>query len=273
MASNGDRLEGLPVILHGDTKKFKYFRASSKERSSGTASSFNMLFGNDPLFDQVQEIHLISASVLNCADNVSQSKGNSTFTSVATIAGNINFQVPDGFYTTVQLMAEIQSQINAIIAPSTIAITQNPITNKITFTITGAETIDFQASPTNPMGGTIGILADSGATAAFTTQGYPSLNGDSVFYIHSQEIARNVTYIGGNGNVRDVNGMAMIPITVGYGLYQNYQPIEEDRIVYGRTGIQLKGFNITIRGNGGRELVELQNGDAETVLTFKMFYG
>ena len=269
MAFEGDRLEGQLVTQHDDTKAYKFFRISSKERLSGTPTNFQVNFGNDPRLDRITEIHLISASIPNVFPNISAEKGNNTFQATATIAGMVSFVIPDGFWNTTRLMSYMQDQINAAIAPSTVAVTQDPNTQRITFTITGAETMIFGQGTLAP---TIGILAPSAPLGVYTADTTPSLNGETMFYIHSSELAQNSTYLNTNGNIIDVNGFISVPVTVAYGAYQNYQPTENlDRAVYGRAGKSLRGISIVLRGNGGRLLTMSDN--YEMVIVVKVMYG
>lgn len=270
---SGDSLEGNLVRQHDDTSAYKFYRISSKEITSGTPYNFNVNFGNNPKMDRVTEIHLISASIPNVMNNISADIGNSTFTSTATIAGAINIVLPDGFYSTSQIMAALKTEIDLVIAPSTIAISQDPITQKIEYTITGAETIDFLSSGSgNTMAPQLGITADSGAVASFTSQTTPALNGNTMVYIHSVDIANNTTYLNTNtSNINDVNGFASIPINVPYGVYQTYQATELDRSVIGNHGKPLKSLNITLRGDGGRLLTEITSNYVVSIV-IKLFY-
>ena len=224
--------------------------------------------------DRITEVHLMSASIPNVFPNISAARGNSTFQATGTIAGAISFVVPDGQYNQTQLMAQLKTQIDAAIAPSTVAIAQDPVTQKITFTITGAETISYlnedSGSTIAPF---IGILVDSAALAVYTTDSITALNGETMFYIHSVDIAQNSTYLNTTQNTNDVNGFVSIPVTVPYGAYQNYQPTENlDRSVFGRSGRAVRGLNITMRGNGGRELTELTD-QFEVVIVLKLMFG
>lgn len=271
---SGDRLAGTLVVQHDDTKNYKFFRISSKERLSGTPSNFIVNFGNDPRLDRITEVHLVSASIPNVFPNVSAAAGNSTFQATATIAGAINFVVPDGQYTTTQLRTELETQINAIIAPSTVAITQNAVTQKLVFTITGAETISYLSeSSGSTLAPLIGILADSAVLGTYTTDSITALNGNTIFYIHSSDLAQNSTYLNTAQNIDDVNGFVTIPVTVPFGGYQNFQPVEHlDRSVFGRGGKTLRTLSVVLRGNGGRLLSELTD-QFELVLVVKVIFG
>jgi len=267
---SGDALEGLEVRTHSDTKNYKILRVSSKERVSGEPYNFLCNFGNDTRLDRITEVHFMNASIPNLANNVSLAIGNNTFTYTGTIAGAQQVVIQDGFYSTSQILTAIQAQMNIDIAPSTVAITQDATSGKISWVVTGAETIAYDNTGLNL---TLGITQPIPATAAATAQGLPALNGGTVIYIHGVELANNITYLSSDtGNILDVNGAFTVPVNVPYGVYQTYQgEPETDRQVYGRNGKSLKQMRIVLRGNGGRLLTEITD-NFETVLVFKVFW-
>jgi len=268
--SRGDALDGLEVRNHSDTSQYKILRVSSKERVTGEPYDFLVNFGNDTRLDRITELHLMNASIPNVANNISVAIGNNTFTYTGTVSGLNTVVFTDGFYTTDQVIARLQSEMNLSIAPSTIAVTQNAFTGKITFTVTGAETISYDNTGLNLTLGITEVIPAVGATSA---QGIPALNGGTIIYIHGVEMANNATYLSSDtGNITDVNGAFTIPINVPYGLYQTYKGEPElDRQVYGRNGKSLKQMRIILRGNGGRLLTEITD-NFESVLVFKAFW-
>jgi hypothetical protein len=223
-----------------------------------------------PELANIGEVHLMHASIPNIMNNISALIGNNNFTYTGTVSGPQTVLFTDGFYTTNQVMARLQSEINIAIAPSTISVVQNAITGKITFTITGAETIQYDNTGLNL---TIGFTDPIGPIGAVSAQAIPSLNGSTMFYIHSQDISTNKTLLNSkNGDIIDVNGAFSIPINVPYGAYQDYVGNERlDRIVYGRTGRHVKNFKITLRTNEGRLCEELTD-NFEMVLVLKVLY-
>jgi len=275
MSSNrGDDLVGTRVVQLEDTNRFKYYRVQSGEAVSGANYSFNMLFGNDVRMDQVIAVGLDKVIFQNGMPNVSAIKGNASFTYEGNSIGLQTVNVASGYYTTATLMTALQTALNASLAGvgTTYTITQNAITNLITFTRTaGGEFLRFLKSPQNAMGSTLGIMADSGFVSAFTTTSAPDLTGEKVVYLHSAEIAPNLTYIGTNGQVSDVNGAFTIPITVPIGQYQTYLGVDSDRIIMGRHGRPIRGFNFTLRGYGGRILSDMP-ANAVVIIVLKLFY-
>lgn len=269
--TSGNVFGGTLIREHDDTERFRFFRVSSKERVSGTPYNFEVNFGNMPELNNIGEMHLLHASIPNIMNNISTEIGNNIFSFDATVAGpGQTININDGFYATTTLIGELQTEINLLIAPSTISITQNANSNKIEWTITGADTIDFKASG---LGRTVGILTDSGVVSNFTSPALPSLNGSTVFYIHSSDISTDKTLINSSsGGINAVNGAFTIPISVPYGTYQDYTGNENlDRIVYGRDGRNIRGFRITLRTNEGRLCTELTD-NFEWITVLKVIY-
>jgi hypothetical protein len=271
MASTGgsNELEGLLTRTHDDTRRFKFLRIVNTEATQGTPYNFTVTLGNDVRLDSAIEIHLVSVVIPNIANNISEAIGNSVVAINFTIAGPFVEQIPDGFYNIAQLIATLTAEIDVFIAPSTISITQSPLTNLLTFTITGPET--FQIVP-NSFASTIGFFSLYPFATSATAGGIVSLYGSTIFYIHSHELGANITYlISTSGNVNDVNGMFTIPVTVPYGSVQTYVSTDQDRVVFGRIGNAARNFNITLRTNNGREYTELTP-NQEVIITVKLFW-
>lgn len=260
----GNDLDGIKVVQHDDTYRRKIFRCSNQERQSGTANSWITNLGNDPRLSQIIETHVMSVSIPNTSPNVSSSIGNDTFTATFTIAGVVTFAIPAGFYSTSALMAYIQAGINAAITPSVSTITQDPVTNRITIAITtGAETFVLTGGSTFPITSASTISpflgftsATTGAPAASATApSLPQLQGSTMFFVHSNQLALNSTYLPTVGqNPNDVNGLVAIPVTVPWGVTQDYIGQDNDRIIYGRFGKNMNTFDLTLRTNHGRLL-------------------
>ena len=266
----GNSFSGQLVRQHDDNERYTFVRISSKERRNGDPYNFVANFGNDIKLDNITEIHLMQASIPNIMNNVSAEIGNNTFTYTGAVSGAQQVVFTDGFYTTAQIMARLESEINIAIAPSTITVTQDAFTKKIVFTITGAETITYDNTGLNF---TVGFTSSIGPIGVVSAQALPTLNGATVFYVHSTEMSNNNTILISNGsNIADVNGAFTIPISVPYGLYQNYTGNENlDRIVFGRTGRSLRNFRITTRTNGGRLASEITD-NFEIILVLKVLY-
>jgi predicted fused transcriptional regulator/phosphomethylpyrimidine kinase len=266
---NGDALDGLEVRMHGDTKNYKFLRISSKERATGTPSNFTVSFGNADILDRCTEVHLMAASIPNIGYNISVALGNNTFTLTHSVDGLITVFFVDGFYSLNQVIARLESEINLQLSVDTITITQNEFTKKLVFSLSGG-TASYTADGLNL---TLGITAPIAPVASVSAQGLPTLNGSTIFYIHSSDMANNTTYLNSvSGGIIDVNGGFTIPINVPFGVYQDYVANENlDRQVYGRNGKSLKNIRFTIRTNSGRELTELTD-NFEVIIVLKLFW-
>lgn len=271
----GNELPGEIQHRYDETYRVKTIRVSNLERSAGDANSFTVNLGNDTRLDCIQSVQVMQVSIPNTTYNISAAIGNNVLDATFTLAGPLSFVIPDGFYNTTQLMAYIQAQINAFIAPSTIALTQDPVTNRITFTVTGAETFvlfggsEFPLPALSPVSPFLGMTAaTSGApTGVFTLPSLPSLAGSTMFFIHSTILSPNQVYLNTNdGDVFDVNGLVAIPVTVGWGVTQSYVGNDRDIVVYGRSCRSAKTFDITLRTNHGRLLDLDPNEEAIIVL-------
>lgn len=94
-----------------------------------------------------------------------------------------------------------------------------------------------------------------------------------MFFIHSQELGPELTYLqtDGSNSVNSVNGIFSIPINVVYGDIQTYSAIEQDRVVFGRVGRSTRNFHITLRVNGGRLFTELTT-NQEAIINLKVLW-
>lgn len=280
MSSN--ELEGQLVRTHDDTRRFKILRLSTAERVNGLPYDFVVNLGNDFRMDTAIEVHLVSASIPNVANNVSAVIGNNIFRIQYSATGTVQVVVPDGFYNINQLTSYLQNQINIATPGTTLTITQDPITGQLTFTVVGLETFQFLAaepglpfdigiySPLSPtLGGNLNSLA---GRVTYTLDGIPSLYGSTMFFIHSQELAPELTYLQSDGSdVNSVNGMFTIPVNVPFGAIQTYAANDQDRVVFGRIGRSARNFHLTIRTNGGRLYTELTD-NQEAIFIMRLLW-
>jgi hypothetical protein len=259
------------------TNRFKYIRISNQERTSGTPSNFTVALGNDPMLDRCTEIQVMTCSIPNVEYNVSEAIGNNTFT-ITFLPGNVvrTFTVFDGLWTTAQLIAKI----NTLLPPAgTFTAAQDPNSGVIFFISTVSPFV-ISGSPTFPnttsMNSYLGFTQDSDPAGVlqYDADTKPSLFGSTMMYVHSPEMASNVTYLDTlttGGRINDVNGFISIPVTVPYNSVQNYIGQPEDRIVFGRRGRSVRNFSIVLRTNNGREMLDLGDND-QVVIVLKAFF-
>lgn len=271
MSSN--ELEGQLVRTHDDTRRFKILRISTAERTNGFPYDFTVNLGNDQRLDAAIELHLLTCSIPNIANNISAAIGNNFFHINFAIAGPFTFIIPDGFYNVSEITNYITTFLNPFIAPTVLSITQDPITGRLTFNSSGPDTFQFIFGSPDTLAATLGSVSSSGAgMLTWTLENLPSLYGATYFFIHSQELGPELTYLQTDGSdPNSVNGMFSIPVNVDYGSLQTYQAIEQDRVVFGRVGRSARNFKITLRTNGGRLYTELTD-NQEVIIVMRMLW-
>jgi hypothetical protein len=260
----GNDFSAVRTAKWQDTNRFKYIRISNQERTSGTPSNFQVNLGNDTILDRCEQIQLISAVIPNVSYNVSAARGNNRFNLLFLPNTDASFTVPDGQYTTADLVA----RLGLVLPPlGAFTVSQNAITGKITLNATVSPyVVGGSASFPNTSGlnSYLGFTTPSpaGGTLLHTAEARPSLFGDTMFFIHSPELGANITYLDTlttGGQTNDVNGMFSIPVNVPYNAVQAYQAEAEDRVVFGRRTRSVRNFSIVLRANNGRELTLSEN--------------
>lgn len=273
MSSN--ELEGQLVRTHDDTRRFKILRLSTAERTNGQPYDFVVNLGNDFRMDTAIEVHLVSASIPNVGNNVSSAIGNRGFSITFSASGLITVPFNDGFYNIGQIITVIENAVNPIIAPTVLTITQDPVTGKLTFSVAGGpQTFSWDgASVLYNLATYLGGAApQAGPLTTYTLPSLPSLYGSTMFYIHSQELAPELTYLQSNGDgVNSVNGMFTVSVNVPFGSLQTYSANDQDRVVFGRIGRSARNFHLTFRTNGGRLYTELTD-NQEAVLVMRLLW-
>lgn len=270
MASN--ELEGNPIVEYNQSRKFRYLRIASNERTNGDPYNFLAQFGNDIRLDHTVAMSLQSITFPNIADNVSSAIGNDQLLLDFTTAGIVPVSFAAGYYSTAQIIALITAAVNPIITPSVLTITQDAISNKLVFVVTGGDTLTFMtAAQGSTLSPTLGILAQAGPAGGLTATALPNLRGATVLFVHSYELGGNVTYrMTPGSDVEDVNGILTVPIDVPYGAMQVYKPTDEDILIFGRIGTSTRNFQIVMRVDNGRLYTELTD-NQPFILTFKVF--
>ncbi len=271
----GNKLEGQTVHKYDETIRTKYLRISNQERLSGNANSFNVAFGNDPRLDNVCSARVVSATIPNTGYNISNEIGNRRIIINFGVSGVYDTTIPEGFYNINQLITYLTADINAFIAPFTIMITQDAVTQRLTFTVSVGETLQIVGGPSYPYANNSTLAPYLGATdlllgpaTSVTVPSLPNLRGDTMFFVHCNQIALNSTYLNSGMNIQDVNGLISIPVDVPWGVSQTYLGQDYDRIIYGMNCKPLKELNFTLRRNHGRDLDLDPNEEVVIVLKF-----
>lgn len=233
---------------------------NSKNRTSDSKSSTNFTYYiGQPII--VSNIVLKSISIPNTCYNIT-SKNN---TLVVNINGSIQtIVITEGQYTLLQLINFLEAKF--LLYGSILNITQNPNTDRLTFTSNVLFEIVLSAFNTlNIVLGFLNIL-DSPSLVK-TTINQPKLQGPLNFYIISKVLG-----IGSNGRfsrgVQDAYLMS-IPNKSEYGFVNFYEPpILDTAIQSYTTGINAQFIDIQITDS---DLVELDLNGADIEIVYKLY--
>lgn len=266
--SGGNQIENS--VLNRVTNEsccYKYLRISSKERNDGgTPYSFKVSFGNDIRLEKVYKVNVVSMQCPNVFYNVVV--GKSTF-SIIINSVTYNTTLTPGRYTVAAAMGKITTALNLLTGATqlTYSLTDGFVT------LTSSILTDVIRVVGNDLGIQLGFEGVITSTGVYVATTYPNFLGVTMLYLHSSMLFPNITYLNDNqGNVNDVNGFVSMPINEPFGVLNNYLGQSNDEIVIDPVqGRVAKTFDITMRGNGGRLLIEFPQ-NAELILILKIFY-
>ena len=132
----------------------RLLRISSKDRSSTSESQYNISYStNDNDLHQIKRITLKSVVIPNTQYNIN--KYNNVLYMPNSITNTNRFEIKQGQYKLTDFISALTTVINNEIAPETIMITQDYITQKLKLTLTSG-TMDIYSNQ-NPMAYTLGI--------------------------------------------------------------------------------------------------------------------
>ena len=266
MMNMGNQIGGTLMRTNNESCCFKYLRISSKEISAQYMPyNFTFNIGNDARIDRCMYIQPISCIFPNLGENISSTLSNNTFNLICNgIVRTVT--IPNGYYNSSELMAYIQSAINAYVGAGFLTITMS--NHRFLWTSTGIIALTYA---NNPMASTLGFTQNIGSVSTFISPNVPNLTGSTVLYIHSNTVSNNATYINSsNNNVNDTNGLLTIPINCAYGGQQIYNFNETQKFVMGSSGTPVRQIVFTLRTNGGRLYTELTP-NQEFILVLKIF--
>jgi hypothetical protein len=201
---------------------------------------------------------------------------NNTFQIDFSVDGPINITpVPEGFYTTSQIITIIEDDVSSqISAGETFTIEQDPLTQKLTFSINGPllQTLQLWAAEDAPNGSTLspslGIVGTTNFVSNVTAQRTPYLYGATTVYIHTLGLAES-NLVDGDVEVHDI--IAEVPVTAPFGVMNYYESRDEelDSINYPAPRDSIDKIDIQIKDIDNNPLT-LQGGNLTIV--FKLYY-
>jgi hypothetical protein len=183
----------------------------------------------------------------------------------------LSVTIPEGQYLLgsvnplLDFVTVLTNQINTIIAPTTIAITYNELTNKLIFTATGSNLEIFGSNDVPPLSalGATELINDAigiGANGLLLVNGVPTsapfqvdLSGYQNVYIHSKEVADTHGIDGDNGLIALVDPVSLADAPFGAYAYKQENDDELASIVYEDVR-NLSRLRIVLRDNLGNKL-------------------
>ena len=183
--------------------------------------------------------------------------------------------IEPGFYSTTTLLTALKTAMDTALIPvaGTIDFTQDAITNKISFTTTSLDGVTFfntDFRPTSTLSPFLGINENIiPITTSGTFDSMPSLQGETMAYIHSKDISASRTRL--SLDALSVSCCISIPIDVPFLVTQSYLPaqMETNKIIF-NTQTDLATLNIRLRAQDGRILPLSPN--EKLIIVLKMYY-
>jgi hypothetical protein len=200
----------------------RLLRISSKDRSPNSKSQYDIIYDtNDNDLHQIKKILLKSAIIPNTQYNVNTYNDEFKF---EYNGGDLTFTIPQGQYDVNDLIAELTSQIDALITPQTISINQTALTQKLTFTLSAGTMKLYNEEDGNSMGGILGInVSSSVASISQTADSLTSMEGLKNVYISSKTLSNHSAMIDTDKSKQNI--FCDVPIRAPFG---SIATLEED---------------------------------------------
>lgn len=189
----------------------------------------------------------------------------------STGAGPLSVIVPEGQYLlgsvtpSLDFVTVLTNEINTIIAPTTIAITYNELTNKLIFTATGSNLTIYGSNSVPPLSvlgskelinDAIGIGANGLSLVNGVAKSAPfqvDLSGYQNVYLHSKDIALSHAIDGDFGLISMVTPVNLSDAPYGSYAYRKNDDDELSQISYDDVR-NLKRIRLVLRDNKGNIL-------------------
>lgn len=255
------------------TNNFQYIRITNKNRTTGTPSDFTYSLSNNSVLHSVKAVWIQSVTVPHVFYNVD------TFNNTLKVDFNaflMDLTISPGFYSAAALMSELETQINAVIAPDTVTITLNNITGKINFLFSspGAK---FYSTDTQPdlsaLAPYLGIITTTaGGLTSYDADQIPSLQGEQMIYLHSKQINLGNTTIATDAtHNRQISTFCSIPVRVPFLSVIYYESFGADTDLITMEGDRdFANLSFKLRSVDGR-LLKLGD-NHELTIVLKCFY-
>ena len=181
-----------------------------KDASSNSNSDFTVSLNNIKELQTARSVIIKQVSIPITMYNITAF--NRTFSyKIATVLSS--FSITVGQYNITTLISALQTAGSAL----GLAITQNAITNKLSFTTT--TNIEYLTITQNAMADVLGIKTGSGAdVASYTSGNIVDLGGVKNIYLESNIGEHNLI----RSNKKTISILGVIPVKVSYGFTEHY---------------------------------------------------
>lgn len=220
----------------------------------------------------IKHVLIKEVQVCNCFYNVrsgTNGEQNNQFKMQETGEPDILFTIAEGQYTTATYITALQAAMNTALVVGSVAITQDPINQKLIFTFTGITAIFYNLADGNLMAPVAGITVTTAAPAALiNSDSLPNLSGVNMVYFHSREVGENHGINGDFGLINVVESLSFHDVPFGaYGYKQNND--DELALIQYDQPRNLNRISVTLRDDLGNKL---DIGTTELTLTIKAFF-
>ena len=252
----------------------KLLRISSNDKyepESNSNSDFVVYLQEKTETQEIKYILIKEVQVPNVFYNIRDGK-NGSQTNVLRIEETgqapLDLPLPEGQYSITELITELQTLINANLVSGSVAISQTLYSKKVQFIFTGTTAIIYDSANGSPMAPLLGISATLGPGAVLTAQYLPDLQGYSMVYIHSQDLADRYLIDGDSGLVSVASMVSFHNTPFGGVGYKQESDDELAQIPYAEPR-NVKRIKIILRDSLGNKL---DIGTNEMLLILKVFY-
>lgn len=194
---------------------------------------------------------------------------NNTLLMKETGEADATVSVAEGQYTTSTFIAALQAAMNLVLVASVVAIAQDTLTQRLTFTFTGATVILYNKEDGSLLADVAGITSTSVASAAITADSLPDLSGVDMAFVHSQDIAQAHAIDGDSGLISVVDSVSFHDTAFGATGFLKNDDDELSLIDYGDKPLNLSRIKIVLRDNLG---ARLDIGSSKMIVMLKCFY-
>jgi hypothetical protein len=210
---------------------------------------------NDPDLNQISGVRIKSIMVPNSQYNVNSS--NATLYMTQSHTATTDFAIAEGQYTTTTLISALQTVINADIAPATMTITQDTVTQKLLFTFSAGTFSMYNFDDGNDMAKLLGILISSAAPAlTFTSFGVPDLIGLRHVFIVSNSLTGGTNLISQTGTNFNMLGDILVDVPFGEYVMREFTEQTTNHFYYNNFR-NTASFDISLVAEGTTALLEL----------------